>query len=450
MISKAVSLLVKAKNWTGNELAGGVALAILVAFSLQFFTTLSVLISAWPQYSYRPPELSITTTNPASKPDVYYIVLDRYTSQSVLTNQFGFDNSDFLSFLTTNQFSVNPNAHSNYPYTTMSIASTLNADYHTDPISKFASASNQTLEPYHDSIRYASVIQEFKKLGYSYYHLGSWYEASNQAPLADHYFQPEGQLTIAGQTIPLNTFSKNELSRSLYWDIVNQGITMGKLSLLGYSGQNEVDATLSKISTLKNLAVQPSGGRFIFAHILVPHDPYYFNADGSLSASSGNDNVGQTIKQKYVGQVEYINSQMKDILTSVQTHSQGKAVVIVQADEGPYPMQLNDQNFDQHSVGDELSNGDMSAWSDQNLQMKYGILAAYHLPQASPEALAAGGDSVNIFRVFFNSYFGSKLPYLPRCYYDFPNGRGQSFVYSDITSRLTGQSSSLCPKDSKF
>ena len=448
LIIHLVNKWITKNNWPTNEISKGLNLLIGLSFALVTIPLIYSVAVEWPQFSYRPPLLSNSAKVTTDKPDIYYIVLDRYTSQSVLTSQFNFDNSAFIQSLQAQGFSVNPNAHNNYPYTTMSIASTMNASYNSDLVQKFAGASQQTQEPFHAAIRYSSVVQELKSFGYSYDEIGSWYEASNKAPLADTVFQPEGHLTLFGHTFTLDTFDKNELVQSPFWQVIQNGISLGKHNLLGYSSLSEVDSTPYKLKALTQLASQPAGGRFIFAHILTPHDPYFFNADGSLSQNSGNDNNGEPIKQKYVNQVEYINSQIKPIIDQINKASNHTAVIILQADEGPYPMVLNGNNFDGTSVGDELSTQSMLSWSDQDLQMKYGTLSAYSIPKASSQAIDAEGDSVNIFRLVLNTYFDTNLPYLPKCYYAYPDGREHSFVFTDITQRLTGTANPLCSKDS--
>ena len=92
----------------------------------------------------------------------------------------------------------------------------------------------------------------------------------------------------------------------------------------------------------------------------------------------------------------------------------------------------------------------MTKWSDTDLQMKYGVLAAYDIPAADKNAFAVGGNSVNIFRLVLNTYFGTNLPYLPECSYAYVNGRAQAFSYTDITARLTGQKNLDCPANSEF
>lgn len=432
-------------------LGEAIIISIVAAFAIQLIFVAPAIISRWPEYFYRPPGFALTANSNNVKPDIYYIILDRYASQNILQEQFQSDNADFLNYLKSNNFSTNPSALSNYPFTAMSIASTLSANYDSDLIQKFSNSKMQTMSPYYDTIKNSPVISQLKKLGYSYDLLGTWYEATNQSPLADNVYQPEGRLTVFGRTYTLNGFPKMVLTNSFWEQIVRHGLTIGQKKILGYSGISEADATPYKLDKLKKLADQPAGGRFIFAHILVPHDPYYFNADGSRLNNPGSNDVEEPIKQKYIGQVEYINTQMKDVINRIEKNSNRQAIIVLQADEGPYPTQLQLDDASSGSIiDDDLSTIDMRTWSDQNLKMKYGILAAYQVPQAKSKDLASGGDSVNIFRLIFNTYFNTSMSYLPRCYYALTNGRNLPFAYSDITNRLTGQSNSECSPNSDF
>ena len=450
IISIAISRIFQHKGIKFLDSTGGLTVAIVIISILQIAPVLHTLTIEWPQFFYRPPSLVANTiTSSKGTPDIFYIVLDRYASQSVLDTQLHFDNSSFTQFLARSGIITNPNAHNNYPYTTMSIASTLNADYQTDIINKFSGASQQTLEPYHEAIRYSSVIQRFKQLGYSYTSIGSEYEATNQAPLADSDTEQDGKLTLFNYTFTLNGYGKNELNRSIFARIIKQGIHIHNIVAVSYKSQDNARAAMSQLSTLKQLAKQPPAKRLIFAHILIPHDPYVFNADGSLSTTPNSDNVGKPIQQKYLEQVSFINNQMEDVINTIDATSNKQAVIILQADEGPYPMQLTGNVFDPIQVNAEVSQGNMLNWSDSALAMKFGNLAAYRVPQADAADSEKAEDSVNIFRLVLNTYFNQKLPYLPQCIYAYADGREKPFNYTDITQRLTHQDST-CPVDSIF
>ncbi len=447
-IGRLLSHWVQQRHWKSREIIIALTIAITSTFLFQFIPTARTVILAWPQYFYQPPKLATASTaQPATKPDIYYIVLDRYASQSVLQQQFNFDNSDFINFLTSLGYYTNPDAHNNYPYTTQSIASTMDADYLHDIVSRFGQAPQQTTVPYQETIRNSPVAQALQTKGYQYDLVGNWYETSNLSEVANITHQEEGLFTFLGHTFTLDNFDKIKLSQSIFWRFIPNSNGVNGFQWLHYSGLGGVDMTSYQLRTLNTLASQNSGGRFIFAHILVPHDPYYLNADGSLNPNIDSNNTGEPVKQKYLNQVQYINGQMRSLLTTINQKSDGKAVVVLQADEGPYPFQINDENFDNGAVDEELANGDMRSWSNADLLMKFGNLAAYHVPAADLAANPSSATSVNIFRTILNSYFDAQLPILSQCYYAYPNGRAQPEYYADITSRLTGQANPACQSD---
>lgn len=431
-------------RWNHRDISIFITITITFTFLFQFFPLAKNLYSEWPQFFYHPQKLENPTTKFANKPDIFYIVLDRYANQDVLENQFNFDNRDFIQFLENHNYFTNPSSYTAYPYTTMSIASTLKADYLTDLIQKFGNSSAQTIFPYHLTIRNAPVIETLKSFGYKYTLIGNWYESSNLSKLADNTYQQTGQLTIANRTFTLDSFPKNELGKSLYSSLVRLNMKIGNFSVLNFQDPARIDLTAYQLKTLRNLAKKPAGGRFIFAHLLIPHDPYFYNSDGSFNSNPGNDNVGKPIKEKYIQNLEYINIQMKEILSEIDKTSKGSAVVILQADEGPYPLQLNHENFNWNETEGELAKQSMLAWSEADLKMKFSNLAAYHIPGANISDLKNYGDPVNIFRLVFNTYFNYNFKNLPKCYYAYPNGRNQPFVFTDITKRLTGQTDSKC------
>ncbi len=438
---RGLSVVVAARRWKVTDVVMGATIAITATFLFKFVPLAWNVAVEWPQFFYEPPKIAAApaTAKTAAKPDIYYIVLDRYASGDVLKSQFGYDNADFFNYLRENGYHLNPSSHSNYPYTTMSVASTMQADYLNDIIGKFGGSSQQTMIPFDETIRNSPTAQALQAIGYRYSLIGNWYETSNLSDVADETYQQTGLLTVLGQTVTLNNFAKNVLIQSPFWQFVQGGLDIGGFKVLTYENLGDVDMTRYALQSLKTVADQPAGGRFTFAHFLVPHEPFYFNADGSLNTDTGADNEGASAKQKYLNQVKYINGQMKEILSKIKAKSQGKAVVVLQADEGPYPFQLNNEVYDEASIMGEVQAGDMRNWSGADLRMKYGNLAAYHIPAANLEQDPAGADTVNVFRLILNSYFGYQLPYLPDCVYAYPNGRDKPLLFVDITKRLTGQ-----------
>ena len=79
-----------------------------------------------------PLELPAARTDHEQKgelPDIYLIVLDKYTSSELLEDHFGFDNRGFEAFLRSRGFIVPRHPRANYPRTQLALTAMLNLDY---------------------------------------------------------------------------------------------------------------------------------------------------------------------------------------------------------------------------------------------------------------------------------------------------------------------------------
>jgi hypothetical protein len=439
-VGRVLSRLVERRHWKSSDIGTGVIIAVVVTGLFQFGALANNLLREWPQFYYHAPKLAAPAAAVAvRKPDVYYIVLEDYANKDVLKQQFSFDNSNFLDYLHDTGFTTNDSAMVNYPYTAMSVASTLDANYLNDIINKFGKTGKQTVVPFNETIRQSPVAQAFKQAGYKYTLVGNWYEGFNLSPQANQTYMPNGVFTILGHNFVLNNFPKYKLIQSLFGRFTEMGIHIGSFTVIGYANMGDVDLAHYQLSTLQKLAAEPSGGRFIMADILVPHEaPFYFNANGSISNNINQDNVGEPLRKKYTGEVQYINGQMKTIMNEIDKNSHGQAAVVLLSDEGPQLLDVENPANDQSGTSDELQTGNMSNWSDANLQLKYGTLSAVKLPGVDQAAVTDDTmSSVNIFRLVLNSYLGYQMPYLPNCYYAYPDGRNYPVRFTDITSRLT-------------
>lgn len=447
LAGKFASRIVAHFKWKSRDIGNAIIIATLAMAGLQVATLVVDLAQEWPQFFYHAPKLAPVpaAAKSAAKPDIYYLVLEDYASQDVLKSQFGFDNSQFLDYLKGQGYYINPSQKVNYPYTAMSVASTLSANYLNDIVSHFSKSPSQTVVPFNDTIRDAPVAQALKSAGYKYVEVGNWYEAFDSSRTADTLYQQNGILTIFGHRFTLNNFPKYKLTGSLFGAFTEMGIHLGSFTVLGYQNLGDVDLAHYQINTLKNIASQPAGGRFIMADILVPHEaPFSFNADGSSNPNPNGDNIGEPLRKKYLGSLKYINGQVKTILQQINDNSHGQAVVVLMSDEGPQLLNLNDQDYNQGGTSDELQSGDMRKWSQENLELKYGTLGAFKMPGTDISTINNDTtSSVNIFRLVLNSYLGYNLPYLPNCNYAFSDGRNFPERFVDITKRLTGHASDV-------
>lgn len=383
------------------------------------------------------------TANATDKPDIYYIVMDRYTNNSVLKNQFSFDNSSFLDSLRGAGFSVTDDATSNYPYTAPSIASVLNMSYHGDDLKAFKDNNVQAATLFHSMIRSSQAIKLLQQQGYKYYNIGSTYGATNKAVNATVDYAWGAKITVFGREKRMRGLEPAQFKQSPYYRFTQISLSWWPTKFV------EIDPMpyiRNQITTLDTLANEQPGGRFILAHILSPHEPYYFNADGSRNSDFSNDNLGKTIKQKYIDQIEFMNTQMQEFMAKVDANSGGNAVVLFMSDEGPYPAQLNKtymRPIDDSQQGDITFVKNMRTWPKKDLDMKYGILQAVRIPKATEQDMQQFTPA-NAFRIILNRYFGYSYGYLPACQIGFPKGRQDLYVYKDMSELISGASNPAC------
>ena len=161
----------------------------------------------------------------------------------------------------------------------------------------------------------------------------------------------------------------------------------------------------------------------MFAHILLPHEPYLFDADGrclSLAEAAARDP-----EAGYLAQLRYANLLVADLVAGLLDRPGRKPVIVLQADEGPFP---------------ERYRGGALSWHEAEpaeLRMKSGILNAYYFPDGDYAALYAGITPVNSFRTILNKYFGTGLEHLPDRIYASPDVF-RIYDFFDVTDLVHG------------
>jgi hypothetical protein len=350
-----------------------------------------------------------------TKPNVYYLLFDRYANAETLQSIYNYDNSAFLSTLSQQGFVVRGNAFANYPFTTQSVSSTLAAGYHTEVGKEFRTSAKdfQTAFPYRQILDNSPVTQAFKQNGYQYNQVSSWWDFTRLNPSADTNPSKSFRLRIFGKNFWLSDLQRDIVNKSILSPLLLKGVTIGHDTLVQYQlDRNPTQNFYAEMHAIKDIA-KASGTQtkpqFTFAHILSPHDPYIFDAEGNKPTYDSNrtDNgVDETIK--YTNQVTFLNTQIEKLVTAIRTNDPSAAIVI-QADEGPYPKQFRGTLTADHYY-------DPKDLPTDQARQKFGILAAYYLPGVDQQTASQNmNSSVNAFRFILNNYLGYTLLQLPDC-----------------------------------
>lgn len=324
-------------------------------------------------------------------PDIYYIILDTYTRADTLSEFFSYDNVGFIEALENKGFYVAGCSQSNYSFTTLSLATSLNFNY-PQTLSQNFTTSNKNISDVYPLIYNNAVAFALHKLGYRFEAVDSGFSPT-EITGADVYYTPEDdwQRIILGDGI--NSFESIELNTSA-------GMLLYEFnSYLPKSLRNFLSAyvlhrerILYALDVLDGMGSIP-GPKFVFVHILAPHNPFVFGPNGEYierkTPFTLNDDRDVVKLKDYISgyrdQVNYLNQRMLTIVNHLLENSKQPPIIVIQGDHGTLRL---------------------AEWQDT-------ILNAYYLPDSTQTHLYPGISPVNTFRVIFNTYFSGQLPILP-------------------------------------
>lgn len=347
------------------------------------------------------------TRRPDPLPNVYLIVLDRYADAETLATRFGHDNAGFYDFLRSRGFYVAERSRSNYLKTAQSLASALNMEF-LDRVARDAGRDSPEWYPLYERIIDHAVARFLRAQGYRYVHAGSWWWPTRVNPRAD--------LNVNAYLLP------PELSRTARRSPFYPLAARFRIPLFDIRLQQWLRVPY-QFREIRRQAARPEPTLFFF-HILVPHDPYVFAADGRFMTEE--EDFAQGEESSYRHQLRWINGEVSALVDHLLEVSGTPPVIVLMSDEGTFPRRYRD---DERGF-------DWRAATTEELREKTGILHTFYLPcgdaQLYPEI-----TPVNTFRVVFNACFGTGMPLLPdRVFAHTSDDRPYDFF--EITRRVRG------------
>ena len=313
-----------------------------------------------------------------SRPDIYYIILDGYARHDLMLNTYGFDNSEFLSDLTARGFAIAECSLSNYNHTDLSLASSLNFEYLDQLYSPVTEdASDKTwLPPFISNSRVRGILEE---LGYELTAFQTGYPVTEITD-ADTYLAPTSfsRSLISGVT-GFEALFLRSTAVSFFVDSLGAFRTAGAPLLDGGEDRHR-NRVLFTLDSLERIA-SARGPKFVFAHIISPHEPFVLGPRGEFVPSPPkiNDEYSEEHFRAYADQAMYLSSRIIDVIDVLLSTPGTPPVIIVQSDHGP-------------DLGSRAEN--------------FMILNAYFYPGAHEDVYSTI-TPVNTFRLVLNSVFGT-------------------------------------------
>lgn len=324
-------------------------------------------------------------------PDIYYIILDGYALADNLERYFNFDNSSFISDLERRGFFVAQKSRSNYMRTPLSLASSLNMGYLDDFRPSTWTNTRSWLRnesPLRSLIEFNRVGRSLKAIGYQYDNLPSGHGFSNSSRMADKDYGSSNDLVEFRMAFARTTMLAPWISDSLT-DMSAQDL-------------------LRLIADLGDSAQLPSP-KFVFAHILSPHPPYQFKADGSPApAAPRGVEMEWGNHDGYVEQAKYLNTLVLKSIDKIMRESKTPPIIVIQGDHGAC------------FRNETLTQSSMEPMTNDFLNMRSGILNAYLVPKGLKADIPDDISPVNTFRVLLRKLFDAQTPNLPTRVFESP------------------------------
>jgi len=315
------------------------------------------------------------TEKPEKLRDIYYLIFDGYASSSALKEFYNYDNNAFIDYLKGKGFYVASRSVCNYPWTFLSLSSSLNMEY-VNYLSGILGDSKDTKVPA-QMIKNSKVMNFLRSKGYKFIHLGSGIAPLDKNKYADLDIQCGG----------LNEFETLLIQSTM--------LAAFKGYFIKGFGREKFLCVFSKLGEIHRI----KGPKFVLAHILPPHPPYFFDADGGpVPEEEVSLYCYIEWKQKplYIDQLEFVNKKIEILVDKILSKTEIPPVIIIQADHGS-----------RSTFGDPGSPG-FDGWDNPTKEMlREGmrIFNAYYLPPEGNDLLYDTITPVNTFRVIFNYYF---------------------------------------------
>ncbi len=305
----------------------------------------------------------------ANHPDIYYLIVDSYTASRSLKKYWNYDNQILENYLKGKEFYIAENSKCNYNQTPYSLSTSLNMSY-LQNVPRNGARVKQYEELF-GLVDQNRVSQVLKKDGYWLKNY-TFFPVDGQVPFYKDYFFKNKKSLFEGtifeswtQKVQSDNFSKHD-----------NFLSLARLNLKVFNEAQE-----------QYPQRQP---QFIYAHVMMPHPPFIFKANGAIDHSEAVFNP--LLKDHYLAQLEYTNKLLIQTVNHILSNypDGNRPIIIIQGDHGyRYLTRIKDRVEGQT------------------------ILNAYYFPDHNYQLLYPRITPVNSFRVVFNHFFNAHLKLLP-------------------------------------
>lgn len=326
-------------------------------------------------------------------PDVYLVVLDALASRTIAREIYGVDLQPLADALADRGFEVVPDARANYSQTALSLSALLNRrplqELLPDPPPR--SLGRRSRDAF---VQSNETFRILRRLGYELVTFDNGPELS---------LFTDADVILDGTV--LDEFSAGLLATTplpLLTRLVRGG---GEADLDPYAAHRRgLEFQLGKLGRLG----RDERPRLVFAHVLCPHPPFVFDADGApvqpdRPFSTRETDAAEGYVDGYRGQLLWLADRLPATVDRILAESRRPPVIVLLGDHGPASRWLAYRA----AAGD--SRTDDPAVLAERMSTFVAILA----PGEEGFRAYDGMSLVNVFRLVMSRCFGMDEPPLP-------------------------------------
>lgn len=264
--------------------------------------------------------------------DILVLLLDGYPRADVLRDDYDFDNLPFLDELEARGFHVATDSYANYNGTPWTLGSALNGDYIGNLLEIDERSTN--LRPLVQLFQENRVFNLFARRGYVFYAFETGFELVDMKQPADYFLAPRHWgnefETLLLQLTPVPAACQRFSGRDALFERHRERIHFA-------------------FAQLRTLAREPvERHRFIWAHLIVPHDPIVFGPEGEpvnfydrfVWASRPPAHMTWTeYASRYGDQLYYVNRKVLELVDAFFLRPDPRPIIIIISDHGPSNLQ---------------------------------------------------------------------------------------------------------------
>lgn len=314
----------------------------------------------------------------SNKPDIYFIVPDGYAGTTELKDVMHFDNAAFIQQLSDRGFHIVPNSTSNYNITPFSMASIFNMSY-----LKIDDPENPGLflQDNYRAIKHNRLFEILDTLGYRT-------NVYSIFDFGDKNLFPEQSIIPVRSSLLESSSLISHLFKIGKYNLAN------KFKLEQFAGRDVYSVFRSNNSVYNSTIEAIEKGndtvpRFIYAHLLMPHSPYYKDKNGNSQPFESLLEAEASDMEHYVEYLQYTNTKLIELIDKIQKGSPNPPIIILMSDHG---FRRFSKTFDR--------------------KYNFSNLMAVCLPDKNYSGIKDSLSNVNFFRVLLNQQFGQTLTLL--------------------------------------